>query len=206
MVPGQGHVIAVTGDEQSGVNLINAESGDIVNTLAPGESNLKPGMCMALKLISNPDDGALWLLAGYEDGRIALWDCHSRALLSNNTLHAEPVMCFDYSQSLNKGVSGSVDETISVWTLDNTTHAICPRQQVRITNPGLNCVLFREDGKFFLTGGWDHKIRLFSSKHHKAVALLGYHRDSIQCAAFSSDFTLAVGSKDGMISLWNIYK
>ena len=193
-------VVAVATEEQSGIRLIEIESGEARKTLTPREYNSMPGMCMALAFITKESGASLKLLAGYEDGRVALWDCHSATLLSSTVLHPEPVMCLDYSEQLNKGISGSADDNIHVWTIDKNTEAICPVQRLQITNPGLNCVLFRDDYKFFISGGWDHKIRLFSTKNHKALAVLSYHRDSVQCVACASDLTLAAGSKDCIIS------
>lgn len=52
---------------------------------------MKCGMCMALHLCTH--QGALHLLVGYEDGTVALWDCHRpQTPLAMQRLHSEPVM------------------------------------------------------------------------------------------------------------------
>ena len=77
---------------------------------------------------------------------------------------------------------------------------------VEMTNPGINFVRFRADGKLFGTAGWDGQIRLFSGKKLTALAVLSYHKSSVQTLAFATDNILAAGCKDGLISVWNVYK
>ena len=55
------------------------------------------------------------------------------------------------------------------------------------------------------------RIRLFSMKSLKPLAVLSFHSESISKLAFSSNEViksqrlLAAGSRDGRISLWSIY-
>ena len=107
----------------------------------------------------------------------------------------------------------------------------------------------RSDDKIFATAGWDARIRVYSTKTLKELAVLKWHKDGCYATAFAEvvgspttfddtvaqtlepaeevDFTqqslimrtvqqrrdekaqsthwLAVGSKDGKISLWDIY-
>jgi WD40 repeat protein len=198
------HIAALTTDNQSEIAIIDLDSGKYFKHLCPEKFDIKPGMCMTVKLISETAESSR-VLTGYEDGHIAFWDTTSEALLCHAVLHSDPVMCADYSRTLNKGISGSVDNTIKIWMIKDQPWTITSLQCIEVTNPGLNCVRFRDDCKLFVTGGWDHKVRVFHGKNCKTLAVLSSHMDSVQCAAFRRDNTLAVGSKDGTISLWNIY-
>jgi hypothetical protein len=45
-------------------------------------------------------------------------------------------------------------------------------------------VALSQDGTVIAVGGWDGRVRLFSARSGKALGVLGYHRDSVQCLAF----------------------
>jgi WD40 repeat protein len=73
-------------------------------------------------------------------------------------------------------------------------------------------------------GGWDGKIRLFSTKSGKPLGTLRYHKTACQTLAFAHHFSdstveeddldrdrkletrfwLLGGGKDGRISVWNL--
>ena len=68
------------------------QEGKLVRTLVQQEGVMKCGMCMALAFLPGQGD-SVHLLAGYEDGTVALWAVvqPSRALATVKA-HAEPVM------------------------------------------------------------------------------------------------------------------
>lgn len=145
------------------------------------------------------------VLIGYEDGSVALWDCRNyKNALSRQNIYADPVMCLDFDPVSQTGFAGSVDDQVSSWKLESDT--ITPKNTVRVTNPGFNSCAVRGDGRLVAFAGWDSNVRLFSVKTLKPLAVLGYHKDSVYCAAFSEDKLLACGSKDQQISLWDIYR
>ena len=113
-------------------------------------------------------------------------------------------MCMDYCVNQNKGISGSVNSTLKSWTIDDQSQ-ITVLKDIEVINDGFNCIKVRPDDKLFVTGGWDSRARVFSMKKLSPLAVLTYHRESVQCVNFSSQNILAVGSKDGGISMWNIY-
>ena len=198
------NIAAMTTDNQSDIVITDLDSGSILNRICPMKYDIKPGMCMSIMLVSR-ESGSTQLLAGYEEGRVALWDVTSETLLSDMSAHQDSVTCLDYSSTLNKGISGSVDNIIKIWTIDNKSTISCLRH-IEVTNSGLSCAKYRVDSKLFVMGGWDHKVRVFHGKSCKPLAVLSFHKDTIQCVTFHTDNTLAVGSKDGTISIWSIYK
>lgn len=109
---------------------------------------------------------------------------------------------------------------------------------------GQQSLQIRNDGKVFATAGWDSKVRVYSVKGMKELAVLKWHKEGCYSVGFADvgvDTTLAgreneetagteiaaveksltvaeqreqkairthwlaVGSKDGKISLWEIY-
>ncbi|ELW64716.1 Guanine nucleotide-binding protein subunit beta-like protein 1 [Tupaia chinensis] len=60
----------------------------------------------------------LLLLAGYEDGSVALWDVSERKVCSRVACHEEPIMGLDFDSQKARGVSGSAGKALAVWSLD----------------------------------------------------------------------------------------
>ena len=144
------------------------------------------------------------LLTGYEDGSIVLWDLRQNKMMDKLKVHQDAVMCMDFSGTLNKGYSGSVNEDIYSWTVSD--NKLATSISVKTTNAGFNDTLVRKDGKIVVLTGWDGNIRIFGAKKLKPLAVLNYHKQSVHCLAFSDDNILACGSKDELISLWDIYR
>lgn len=89
----------------------------------------------------------------------------------------------------------------------------------------------RSDGKIFATAGWDTRIRVYSAKTMKELAVLKWHREGCYAVAFGEVLSqegsgedgvmvtaeerrrervktvhwVAGGAKDGKVSLWEIY-
>ena len=88
-----------------------------------------------------------------------------------------------------------------------------------VINPGMGVVRVRPDSRMAVTGGWDGRVRVFSWKNPekvKPLAVLQFHSESVECMAFSGRLgeggklggrrgVLAAGSKDGKVSLWDVY-
>ena len=84
--------------------------------------------------------------------------------------------------------------------------------------PGVNCINFSPSQKAYSVGGWDHRVRLFSSslskrgstnlhEKSKAVAILKGHDSSVGGVDFMPGMEiLGSGGTDGRIMLWNVAK
>lgn len=160
---------------------------------------------MVMSLRNFTQNNRQLLLVGYEDGRVVLWDLLSQSELSSLSISEESVMCVDYSSRINRGVAASVGSDIHLFSLSGDLQLL-NMKIVEVTNPGFQSAVIRDDAKLVATGGWDGRVRLFSAKTLKPLAVLCGHTEGVQCTAFSRDHTLATGSKDKTISLWSIYK
>ncbi|KAG9304452.1 hypothetical protein G9A89_020015 [Geosiphon pyriformis] len=194
------------------------------------------GYCMALKLFDKSSKGlasnqAYYILAAYENGGVYLWevDCSTglKKACWNQTEHSESALSVDISQNWAFAISVAGDNKIVKYKFAESIDQPPKISQVTIKTPGISYVCIRSDAKIFATAGWDSKVRVFSAKTLKPLAILSYHTQSIQTLAFShvkSDVEkepensenssneteepknyLVVGGKDARISLWEIY-
>ncbi|XP_076110749.1 guanine nucleotide-binding protein subunit beta-like protein 1 [Mytilus galloprovincialis] len=191
--------IAIPTESTSTVQLYDMSTMQCIGELKPDISGQKYGMCMAVKSVENN------IFIGYENGCIASWDAKTFKMANKSQIHKESVMCLDYSSQSNLGISGSADENLVSWSISEN-NTIVKGKEITVKNPGFTSVSIRHDQKIFASGGWDSNIRIYSVKKLKPLAVLSYHKESVQCVTFSSDNILACGSKDAHISLWDIYR
>jgi hypothetical protein len=77
--------------------------------------------------------------------------------------------------------------------------------------PGISCCRFRDDGRLFAVGGWDHRARIFT-RRGRPIAILKGHDKTVSAVDWSPDIAKAsstdcffsTGSSDGNILLWNL--
>lgn len=112
-----------------------------------------------------------------------------------------------------------------------TTPVSRPAKVVNTKHSGQQSISVRSDGKIFATAGWDTRIRVYSVKTMKELAVLKWHRDGCYAVAFGQVLEqdgggedgvlvtaeerrrekvrmahwVAGGAKDGKVSLWEIY-
>ncbi len=175
-----------------------------VSTLSTADGEKTNGMCMVIRTFTD-DAGATSILTAYEDGSVALWETSTWKQVSKLKCHNECVMAMDFHGEINKGFSGSALDTVVQWEI-SPSRELKLVSEAKLTNPGVSCIKIRPDGKLLALGGWDNQGRVLGSKKMKALAVLSYHSQSVQCLEFLKDNTLVLGSKDGMISFWNVYK
>lgn len=191
----------VPSDCLSVVEIYDIKSKQCLGQLKPDASERKFGMCMVIQSVEDKS----FILVGYENGCIVVWNAETFKIMSCIKVHSESVMCCAYLSSCNKGVSGSADEKLISWSI-NEQGTIKIGREITTTNPGFNQITIRDDGRIFAAAGWDSNIRIFSLSKLKPLAVLSYHKESVQCIKFSKDKSLACGSKDSHISLWDVYK
>lgn len=193
----QDNLLALPSNKTSAIDLYDLKTLQKVRSLFDSSSKL--GMTMSIKSIADSSQ----FFVGYEDGSIGLWDSKHSEILDRTKFFEECVMCQDYSSGANLGVCGSPSNMLSTWS--RTENKIMKGSSLEIKNPGFNDIRIRGDHKIFATAGWDHTVRIFGVKKLRPLAVLTYHKESVQCLDFSRDNTLACGSKDQHISLWKIY-
>ncbi|KAI9199328.1 WD40-repeat-containing domain protein [Polychytrium aggregatum] len=182
----------------------------------------KTGTVMVIKLFVDTASTPL-LMTGYESGSVAVCKVKSGELLWKLDLHQDSVLSLDIFDGGSTAVSTGADGRLVKFSLDSKQS---PPSVLDLDSNGIATVAVRPDGRIVATGGWDSRIRLFTLKKLKPLAVLSHHRESIRIVAFQDlrcgsateaevaengaadplvRFLLYVGGKDGHISLWDIY-
>ncbi|BFZ63389.1 Guanine nucleotide binding protein (G protein), beta polypeptide 1-like [Saitoella coloradoensis] len=180
----------------------------------PSGENEKPGMVMAVALLDPTT-----LLAGYESGYTVVMKLTPNGTWETiyaSKAHSQPVLSLGVHPSRGWFVTTAADAIIAVHPLGGDRRAPVVWDT---GHSGLQALDIRDDGEIFATGGWDGKIRVWrwrpqepSSKkteQAKQLAVLKWHKESIYAVAFGRDGQgrnwVAAGSKDGKVSLWEVY-
>lgn len=150
------------------------------------------------------------VLAAYESGDIALWDLRMKSILSWLKIEQCP-FSIDLDETLKLGIVGSSTNKLEVFDIKKNNLNL--KTVVTIKNEGIAVVASRPDSKVFTTGGWDGRLRIFSWKSLRPLAVLDQHRGGIydiaysggKVESYSSKCLMAAAGKDGVISLWDLY-
>ncbi|XP_056388356.1 guanine nucleotide-binding protein subunit beta-like protein 1 isoform X2 [Hyla sarda] len=201
-------LLAIPGTENSQVQVVDLDCQKIICSMTP-TTDVPWGMAMCMKLWQPNFGCSPLLIVGYEDGSVALWNVLEHKLISRYMFHTEPVMSLDFDCDSARGVSGSAENILNVWSLDKQQDFKIYKAQ-ELVNPGIADVKIRQDKKILATAGWDYRVRIFGWKKVKPLAVLQYHSATVHCVSFSDHIIpeerlLAAGSKDQRISLWSIY-
>ncbi|XP_078033970.1 guanine nucleotide-binding protein subunit beta-like protein 1 [Augochlora pura] len=191
--------------KESKVGILSTNTFSMELELSPPNIE-KLGEVMVIKPLNNQQ----LVLVGYECGKLNLWDLRQRKIL--NYLVTEPCpMALDFDTTLMKGIISGPSDQLQVFTLSEN-HILCDKTKIKLTNPGTSVITIRPDNKIVAIGGWDSRIRIYSWKNLKPLAVLDQHRDTVQDIAYSwvkvrtyDKSIMATAAKDGYIALWNIY-
>ncbi|CAD6896069.1 unnamed protein product [Tilletia laevis] len=208
----------------------------------------RPPILMAVHLFQKPapeEDSRgnstsvqLFLLAGYEDGTVSLRRLDPE-LKTCQTLwtfreHHEPVMALALSPDCTFALSASADDRI-------VRYSLFPKANEELARPfshktqrqGKASITISGDSRIGAFGGWDGNVRIYNAQDFRPLAVLDYHKDTIQAVAFQLSSTapsnhagdvdsgsdsdesdaqhgqsqhnlLACGCRDGRISLWQL--
>ncbi|PWY84840.1 WD repeat protein, partial [Aspergillus heteromorphus CBS 117.55] len=238
----------------------------------PADSAVKTGMVMAADLVLTAS-GELYVASAYENGHVMVHgyrgpvrekDLASGAKagawkwekLYACRAHSQPVLSIEVSSSGDCFFSSSADAVLAKHPVPRLGLGVLvgkrveelPMKTVNTKHAGQQGVRVRGDGKVFATAGWDSRVRVYSCKTMKELAVLKWHKEGCYAVGFGGvltgetttsdadadananggtqvttrDFSLATvhrqrnqkvqdthwlaaGSKDGKISLWDIY-
>ncbi|EFE43518.1 hypothetical protein TRV_01729 [Trichophyton verrucosum HKI 0517] len=207
------------------------------------------------------------LLIAEEDNSNSSWNWE---LLYTNRPHSQPILSLDVSPCSERKcfITSSADAMIVKHAIPRLPPTLEPDvtnirsavesahlKAVNTKHSGQQGLRIRSDDKIFATAGWDNRIRVYSCKSMKELAVLKWHKEGCYSIAFaqvnmdtgdiettrgaigpntiqenkSTDLTIrneprslaeikqqrsikaqlthwiAAGSKDGKVSLWDIY-
>ncbi|WWC88338.1 uncharacterized protein L201_003248 [Kwoniella dendrophila CBS 6074] len=169
----------------------------------------RSGLVMSIHLRQIPSSPQITLSMGYEDGRVELFIStidsisevyDARMLKSPNPWkllwkgkgHNEAIMGMDVDSMSKYGWTVSADHRLVRYDFGKVIHdkvnveerAIikdCAMKQI-----GNSSVAVNASGKVVAVGGWDGKIRLFSSETFKPLGTLSSHRETVHAISFAS--------------------
>ncbi|XP_055856511.1 guanine nucleotide-binding protein subunit beta-like protein 1 [Episyrphus balteatus] len=180
-------------------------------TLLVPDKCLNLGQLSCLKKFSLR--GQDMVLAGYESGDFLSWDLRSEKPINEIHFNVGAATSVDFDGLSNRGVVGGTEDRLFAVTFQTKAMELSKVQEIPIRNPGINCVRIRSDRKIFTTAGWDGRIRIFSYKSLRPLAVLTEHKSGgIMDIAYSNDVIyywnspiMAAAGMDGKISLWSLY-
>ncbi|OSD06412.1 WD-40 repeat-containing protein [Trametes coccinea BRFM310] len=162
------------------------------------------GIIMSMHLSSVPhphaaDRARLRLLCGYENGSVTMWgyvrDDKEISIegigweaLWTVRLHVESVMAMAVSPDGSFALSVSADHLIGRYNLSEAESAAEPKDACTVSrtkHPGNGSIAIKDDCRVCAVGGWDGRIRLYSTKSFRPLGTLAYHKKNCQSLAFA---------------------
>lgn len=179
-------------------------------TLSPDSSSTTPlGQVMCFKHIKF--SGQSYILAGYESGDFLTWDLRCSKVVDSKKFEECP-MSVDYDTITNRGIYGGPSDRLGVFSYKRAATEVIKKSEIALKNPGINCINIRKDQKVFSTAGWDGRIRIYSWKSLRPLAVLTEHKAAVTDICYSDDKVslwkaplMAAAGLDGQISLWDLY-
>lgn len=143
----------------------------------------------------------LRLLCAYEDGSVVLrkrtapenkqtvegrgWE-----VVWKSKLHVESVMAMTVSADRTFALTVSADHLVGRYDLlktqEEASESTSAGTAFKTKHPGNGAVAIRSDGRVCAIGGWDGKVRLYSTKTLKLLGTLVHHKQGCQAVMFAS--------------------
>ena len=136
------------------------------------------------------------------DKTVRIWDVSTGSNITTLYGHLDRVHCVDFNEDGTILASCGKDNSIMFWDMssgDSTVIHSAHREEVRK-------IAFSKDGKFLVScGGWDdNNVKVWDVKTRELRKTLIGHSHGVHDVAFSADGqTLASGSMDGTVLLWD---
>jgi len=189
---------------------LHAAIGDLsVADVSDSRSGPKSGIIMSMHLYyapwtspsSSTAQRELRLLCAYEDGGVVLRRRTSHEgtqtieskgweVVWKSRLHVESVMAMAVSKDHSFALTVSADHLVGRYDLNTPTQLEADQsaRAFRTKNPGNATIAIRDDGRVCAIGGWDGRVRLYSTKSFKPLGTLVYHKDNCHAVAFASSY------------------
>lgn len=221
---------------------------------------------MALSIFYHPLTQNLTVVAGFESGHtsVSYLPDSSKPVWQTTYIsqaHTQPILSLSLSPDKSFYLTSSADAIIAKhpvtvppkWQNDDVEASIgsaggVPIKVLQTKHAGQQSLKIRNDGLVFATAGWDSRVRVYSTRGMKELAVLKWHKEGCYAVAFAevpiageendageesaggdekgkevvkltgavtvkderlrkakTAHWLAAGSKDGKVSLWDIY-
>ena len=181
--------------DSGGIDIFQLPTERRVATIS-SDKTMTTGMVMALRMLLHPENGRLIVISGYEDGQTVvhirthespgpwLW---RKVQLSKP--HTQPLLSIDVSPRAEAYFTSSADAVIAKFGIPsfppspNVEDGLL--KTLNTKHAGQQDLTVRSDGKIFATAGWDARIRVYSTKTMRELAVLKWHKQGCYAVAFA---------------------
>jgi len=149
-----------------------------------------------------------WIVAGVsEGGYLDVFSVEGEKRMFSHRFAAQTCLSLCLNRTKTAGVCGTSEQDLYAFRMDSSVQpSVSVRKVIELPNPGVSHVSIRQDMKIFATCGFDERLRIFSWKSLKPLAVLKPHRMGIACVDFHpSNGLLATGSIDHHIAIYDLY-
>ena len=197
--------IAVPNALNSGaIDVFHLPSEKRVSTIS-ADTTVQTGMVMAVEIFIVPmRPEELYVVSGYEDGHVMVHARHPPSATGSSSWqweklyatrpHSQPVLSLDVLSSPEEGYSfltSSADALIVKHPVPLLGMELVksgddnPLQVLNTKHAGQQGLRVRSDQKIFATAGWDARVRVYSCKTMKELAVLKWHKEGCYSVAFA---------------------
>ncbi|KAI4205757.1 MAG: hypothetical protein LQ350_000254 [Teloschistes chrysophthalmus] len=185
-------LVAVPNTMDSGgkIDIYQLPSGDRAAVIH-ADRDITTGMVMALNI--QAESARIQVIAGYESGHTMVFvqsdPCAPFQRLYAAHSHSQPILSMAILPSRDGFLSSSADAVIAkhplpvmpgVWKTE-----LKPFKVIKTKHSGQQGLDVRSDSKIFATAGWDARVRVYSCKTLKELAVLKWHKVGCYATAFA---------------------
>jgi WD40 repeat protein len=196
-------IASPNGLDAGGIDIFHLPSEHRISQIHSGQETdtATGGMVMAVSLFRHVES-RLVLLSGYEDGRVKVHS-HQGDLTRNSSNsswqtimtsqpHSQPVLSLDVLPSKEYFITSGADAILAKFPLTFSAEtAAKPDKVVNTKHAGQQSLSVRSDGKIFATAGWDGRLRVYSVKTMKELAVLKWHTLGCYATAIANVFPVS---------------
>lgn len=146
-------------------------------------------------------DGQL-LVAGCEDSVVRLFDVSGKVALRMFKGHTKAVHVTDFTSDQYQILTGSDDYTCRLWDIPNSTELLTYQEHTDYIRCGTASKLNRN---IFLTGSYDHTLKLFDTRTDKCVLSMD-HGQPVESLLLYPSEGLLVSAGGRYVKVWDLLK
>jgi len=185
-------ILAVPGIKDGYIDIWELPSEQRLYNIPP-PPDAKTGMVMAIRLLS--PGGFPYLLSAFESGLTAVQVLSPEGAwttIYTATPHAQPILSLDVTPDFSRFFTSGADDIVAAHSIPvlraSSTLLFADMEEPKILktkHSGQQGLSVRSDGKIFATAGWDGRVRVYSVKTAKELAVLKWHNDGCYATAFA---------------------
>ncbi|KAF2838900.1 WD40 repeat-like protein [Patellaria atrata CBS 101060] len=188
-------LIAVPGAIESNVDIFHLPSEKLLSIVKRPEYGShadKTQIDTLMSLHLQHLQSTLLLLTAHESGTTTLHlfsASHDWTPLYISTPHTQPILSLCPHPSYSVYYTSAADDIIAVHSIPHDlAHTQTPRV-LKTKHHGQQSLVVRSDGRIFATAGWDGRVRVYSTKTLKEVAVLKWHGGAVGAVGFAEILT-----------------